>query len=409
MHPVSKELDWPKATDDDLLLEDQPRTTLPSARHVTPDQPLEELQLDPSSEERAIGVTAKGRAGSDVPYFRVESESAAPNQSNEVKKTTLELLCGDILCEFEVGLFKFSRKLITVFGATEQQGEDVVGALWGKNQFRLRGITGDLGGEMSKRWQEKGVEMVTVDFNDPSSVEAAVKGSYGVFFTTSYLYKDDQGRMAASEEREIQQGMMIADACKKAKVKHVVYSNLEPIEKAVGIPPPHYDTKAAVQKYIDEIGLPNTGVCLPAYYEMFIMGSLYFKKEDNTYEYVTCMQGPVDSMNIEDCGLAVASIFAQSEWLIGKKVRLVGDQLTVKEYVDIVAKTIEKRIYVKTVSLDEFANKLPFPGAAAIFKFYKEGNSERDIAVTKELSVTTERFKAWASNQKELECINLPD
>ena len=288
-------------------------------------------------------------------------------------------------------------KLITVFGATGQQGGAVMRALLASGGFQLRGLTRNPDGDKSKALREKGVEMMKADLDDPSSVEAAVKGSYGVFLVTNYWEYMDK-------EREIRQGTTVADACKKANIQHVIYSSLEPVEELIGMPCPHFDAKAAVQKYMDELGLPNTGVCLSAYYQVFAMSAFYHKMDDGTYMYTSCMQGPMDGVSVEDCGPAIASIFNQPDRFIGKKVGLAGDRLTMEEYVAIVAETLGKQIRVNTISYDEFA-KLPFPGAddtSVMFRFYKEGSFVRDRALTKELNPKTLRFCEWIECNKEL-------
>jgi hypothetical protein len=55
--------------------------------------------------------------------------------------------------------------------------------------------------------------------DNKASVEKAIEGAYGVFAVTNFWEK-------VSAEIEIQQGKNVADACKKAQVKHLVWSSL---------------------------------------------------------------------------------------------------------------------------------------------------------------------------------------
>ena len=48
------------------------------------------------------------------------------------------------------------------------------------------------------------------------------------------------------------QGRAVADACKQNNVKHLVFSGLEPCMKEIGIPVPHFESKVAVEEYIEQ-------------------------------------------------------------------------------------------------------------------------------------------------------------
>ena len=83
-----------------------------------------------------------------------------------------------------------SRKLLTIFGATGNQGGSVIDAVLSrpelKEKYSLRGITRDPASGRSKPLADKGVELVKGNLDDPESLKAAVKGSYGVFGVTDF-------------------------------------------------------------------------------------------------------------------------------------------------------------------------------------------------------------------------------
>lgn len=112
-----------------------------------------------------------------------------------------------------------SSKLIVVFGATGKQGGSVINALRSSSAFKLRGVTRDPSKGNAQALSKQGVEMVAGDLNDAASLEAAVKGAYGVFAVTDYWATMDS-------PGEIKQGKSIADAAKKAGVEHFVLSTL---------------------------------------------------------------------------------------------------------------------------------------------------------------------------------------
>ena len=286
-------------------------------------------------------------------------------------------------------------QLITVFGATGKQGGAVVESLLYSGEYKVRGITRNPDGEKAKTMQAKGVEIIQASLDDQASIDRAIAGSYGVFLVTNFWEYMDK-------EREMKQGKTVADACKKAGVKHVVFSGLEKVKDITGLDCPHFDGKGEIEKYLDNIGQPNTSVRYPFYFENFTVLELGFQKQpDGSYTYTTCMQGEMDAISVHDGGPIVASIFAQPGKFVGKKIGLSGDRMTLKEYIDIISKVTGQTITVNTITVDSYA-KL-FPGAddlAAMFHYYDHGNPDRDIKLSKQLNPKTKNFTEWATDNK---------
>lgn len=283
-------------------------------------------------------------------------------------------------------------KLITVFGATGQQGGGVVQGLLTAGKFKVRGVTRNPDSEKAKALKEKGVEVVKGDLDDGESIKSALDGACGVFLVTNFWEH-------MSKQKEIDQGKRVADAAKRAGVKHFVYSGLENVKPITGRDCPHFDGKGIVEEYLDEIGLPNTSVRLAAYYDALTNKAWLAprKQDDGTYQLVLCMDGPMYAVDPADCGPAVAEIFNQPQEFIGKKVGLAGDKRTMDEYMEILAKATGKTITYKCVPVDVFA-KFPFPAAddlAAMFDFYNRQTMVRDIALTERLNPKTRSFEKW--------------
>ena len=72
------------------------------------------------------------------------------------------------------------------------------------------------------------------DLDDPSSLERAFEGAYGVFALTDFWEHGAEG--------EIRHGKNMVDAAKKTGVRHFVYSTLDRGDPEV----PHFVTKAVV-------------------------------------------------------------------------------------------------------------------------------------------------------------------
>lgn len=111
-----------------------------------------------------------------------------------------------------------SPKLITVVGATGNQGSGVVAALLSNPDFKVRAITTDPQSTRAKQLLDKHseetkqgrFELAKANLNDTSSLEKALNGSYGLFasFGPGATPKDGE------EGEEVKQGKNLVDAAK---------------------------------------------------------------------------------------------------------------------------------------------------------------------------------------------------
>lgn len=140
------------------------------------------------------------------------------------------------------------KKLITIFGATGNQGGSVVQVFLNdpklKNEWSVRGVSRNAESDSSKKLAAQGVEMVSVslhirissssliqyltsrqaDLDDKASLVKTMKGAYAVFTVTNYWEKMDM-------QLEIQQGKNLADAAKENGVEHYIWSSLLNVTK----------------------------------------------------------------------------------------------------------------------------------------------------------------------------------
>ena len=142
-----------------------------------------------------------------------------------------------------------SKKLLTIFGATGNQGGSVIAAVLASSslssKYALRAITRDPSKPNAQSLASKGVDLAKADLNDPDSISAAIQDSYGVFAVTNYWETMDK-------DIEYQQGINIVDACKAAGVNHLVWSALPHATKISDgklKKIEHFDSKAEVAEY----------------------------------------------------------------------------------------------------------------------------------------------------------------
>src|SRR5216683_8153606 len=112
------------------------------------------------------------------------------------------------------------KKLITVVGATGQQGGAVVRALQAGNQFNVRALTRN-----PARHSELADEVGQADLNRPETLTAAFEGAHGVFLGTNVWEPDTN---------EVEQATAAIRAAKDAGVKHFIWSTLPDVEAISG-------------------------------------------------------------------------------------------------------------------------------------------------------------------------------
>ena len=286
-------------------------------------------------------------------------------------------------------------KLITVFGVTGSQGSAVAKALVAAG-FKVRGVTRNTASEKAQEAAKLGIEVVKGNLDDVASIDAAVSGSYGVFLVTNYWEYHD-------EQREITQGKTAADACKRAGVKHLVYSGLPYVKDLLGRGCPHLDGKGIVEKYLDEIGIPNTSVRYPFYYEVLLWPGFIMKDQaSGANVWTIAMQGPLDAMSVQDGGPAVAAVLSNPDEFIGKKIGLSTEKKTPSQYMEILSMVTGKSYKANYLPPEDFA-KLQFPGAADLAAMYEYNDrfpSGRDLELTKRLTPKAKSFNDWATENK---------
>ena len=82
-------------------------------------------------------------------------------------------------------------KLLTVFGATGNQGGSVIRSVLAhplpSSEYRLRGVTRNPTRPAAEALKAQGVDVVQADLTDSASVAAAIAGSHAVFGVTNCI------------------------------------------------------------------------------------------------------------------------------------------------------------------------------------------------------------------------------
>ncbi|KAL1797068.1 hypothetical protein ACET3X_005608 [Alternaria dauci] len=235
-------------------------------------------------------------------------------------------------------------KIITVFGATGNQGGSVIKQLLKDPElsqgFKVRGITRDTSKPVAQALAKAGVEMVVADLNSKDSLQAAIKGSHTVFLVTNYWE-------SASSDTEITQGKNVADVSKDAGVGRLTHV-------------PHFDSKADVEQYIRDSGEPAT-FYLPGYF-MSNLETMIRPGQDGvlTWALPVGRDARFPLIDIKsDTGKFVKSIIKNRQSVLGARIFGAQDYYTPIQILDQLAKVTGKKTSFLQVDENTYKSFLP--------------------------------------------------
>jgi uncharacterized protein YbjT (DUF2867 family) len=157
-----------------------------------------------------------------------------------------------------------SRILVT--GGTGQQGGAVAKALKTRG-FEVRCLTRSPKSPAALDLTSMAIEVVEGDMGDPVSLERAMQGIDAVYGMGNTWESGPQA--------EIQHGRNLIDAAKRSEARHFVFGSAAHANKRTGLP--HLDSKAIVEAYLEDSGVPFTVLAPVAFMEnilRFGLGSL---------------------------------------------------------------------------------------------------------------------------------------
>jgi uncharacterized protein YbjT (DUF2867 family) len=259
-------------------------------------------------------------------------------------------------------------KTVLVTGATGRQGGAVVRHMLSKG-WKLRALTRNTTTYAAQELVRQGVEIVRGDLEDPGSVADAAVGVYGVYSVQDFW--------AVGAKREVQQGKNMADAAKKAGVKHFVYNSAGGAERNTGIP--HFDSKWEVEKYIRSLGLPATVIRPAAFMENYYIDQVEIGILKGKLADPIRGDKPYQTIAADDIGAFVALAFERPAEFIGKELEIAGSELS-----NVEAAKVFSRVLGKPVKFQ----KLPLPLVRLIlgrefytmFRWFNEAGFKADIA-----------------------------
>ncbi|KAK1986738.1 NmrA-like family protein [Colletotrichum cereale] len=227
--------------------------------------------------------------------------------------------------------------LIVVTGATGTQGGSVARLLAKDPSWKVRGITRNADSDKAKELEALGIEMVSANLNDASSLSHAFEGAVAIFGTTNFWETAPSRGVEAAAVEEEKQFVNIADtAAKVPTLKHLVLSTMPNCEAISGgkLPCAHWDAKARGGEYVKkthpELAAKTTEIWEGWYVDNFVnlpvsapqpfLGQHLMAQPSKAEGIV-----PVAGVAELNTGIVVQAVLAQADKTFGKFVPVLTD------------------------------------------------------------------------------------
>jgi uncharacterized protein YbjT (DUF2867 family) len=272
---------------------------------------------------------------------------------------------------------------VAVIGATGKQGGAVVKTLLERGHV-VRAITRNPESAKAKELANAGATLFHASFGDTQGLMKALEGASSLFAMTTPFEGGPQG--------ETQQGISAADAAKAAGV-HLVYTSVSNANRKTGVP--HFDSKYAVEAYIDRIGV-RASIVAPA----FFMENLFFGKEQLAKSVYALPLSPARQLAqcaVTDIGAVAVRMLEDPSRFTGKRFDIAGDELSGNDVVAIISRITGRPFTYYEVPLDIIRQRMGEDGVKMYEWFSRIGYTVDRPALRREFpDIAFHDFATWA-------------
>ncbi len=231
-----------------------------------------------------------------------------------------------------------NRPTILVTGATGKQGGAVARLLLASG-WPVRALTRDPEKPASRLLTARGAELVKGDLNERASLDAALKGVYGVFSVQDFW---EHGHDA-----EVRQGKLLVDAAKAGGVKHFIYSSVACADERTGLS--HFESKQRIEQHLRASGLPFT-ILRPVWFmENFEIPKARRQIFRGRLVSPLRREKPLQMVAVADIAVFALMALRHPEEYVGQTLEIAGDELTMPQAAEVLSWVIGHSVrYHKT-------------------------------------------------------------
>ncbi len=259
-------------------------------------------------------------------------------------------------------------KIIFVTGATGKQGSAAVESLI-NNGFTVKALTRNAGSAAAQKLKTLGAQIVTGNLDDTASYGNELKAVHGIFCVLTFENGID---------REIKQGIALADLAKEYGINHFLYSSVIGSDANTGIP--HWDSKFIIEKHIKQIGLAFTIIRPSILLENFLIPQVKSRLLKGTLSSPVNKNVLQQFIACKDVGEISAAVFLDPLKYIGKTFNIAAEEMDMQQMAETFSAVTGKP--VKFQKLPMIITRLVM--GKNLFKMFKWIN-ENDSLFVKDL------------------------
>ena len=276
-----------------------------------------------------------------------------------------------------------SDRLVLVTGATGKQGGAVVRHLLMRG-FRVRALTREPHKAGARTLAERGAEMVRGDMDDAASIASALRGADGVFSVQNFW--------ETGYEREVRQGLALADATKAAGVRHFVYTSVGSAHRKTGLP--HFESKWEIEEHIRASGIPYT-VLRPVWFmENWETPALRNSILDGTLAQPLSPDRPFQQVAVDDIGAFAAMVFERRDEWLGREIDLASDEQTIAQVAETFSRVIGRPVRYVQVPWDAY-REAAGEEYTRMYRWFEDVGYDVDVAALRRLAPQLTTFEQY--------------
>jgi uncharacterized protein YbjT (DUF2867 family) len=280
------------------------------------------------------------------------------------------------------------KDVILVTGASGKQGGAVARTLL-DGGMRVRVTTRKPDAEAIRALQSRGAEVVRADFDDPSSIERACAGVWGLFAV--------QNTWEAGVEKEEEQGKHMAEVARKAGVQHYVYTSVGSAHRKTGIP--HFDNKWRVEETVRGLDFPSHVIIRPVFFMENLIGP-GFALPEGKFRIALPPGRTLQMVAVDDIGKLGARAFTHHAELNRKEIDLASDELTPPATAKILTEVLGKPFTSEQQPLEQV--RAYSPEFAIMLEWFDRVGYNADIAgLERTYGIKPTSFRSWAAANKK--------
>ncbi|WP_129841149.1 NmrA/HSCARG family protein [Streptomyces sp. RFCAC02] len=236
-----------------------------------------------------------------------------------------------------------ANDVIVVFGGTGRQGGAVARELLRRGR-PVRAVVRDPRSESARALAGAGADTVRGDMEDPATLDAALRGAYGVYSVQTFTGPD-------GTEGETRQGRAVADAAARAGVSHFLYGSVGGSDRGSGVP--HFESKGRVERHIEALGLPAT-ILRPAYFmDNFAGAGPVWRDGEPVLTMALDPSVPLQMIAARDIGVFAADAFDDPGGHLDRRIEIAGDELTGPGIAEVFAGAVGRPVRFESRPVEE--------------------------------------------------------